>query len=46
MLIFNNRNQARANKDFDQADKLRQELSNLGYTIQDKEGQSTIIKTR
>lgn len=45
MLIFNNRNQARANKDFTQADKLRQELSNLGYTIQDKEGQSVIIKT-
>ena len=45
MLIFNNRNQARANKDFAQADKLRQELSNLGYTIQDKDGQSVIIKT-
>jgi cysteinyl-tRNA synthetase len=46
MLIFNNRNQARANKDFDQADKLRQELSNLGYIIQDKDGQSVIIKTK
>ncbi len=46
MLIFNNRNQARANKDFTQADKLRQELSNLGYIIQDKDGQSTIIKTK
>ena len=43
--IFNQRNQARANKDFAQADKLRQELSNLGYTIQDKDGQSVIIKT-
>jgi len=43
--IFNQRNQARANRDFAQADKLRQELSNLGYTIQDKDGQSVIIKT-
>lgn len=45
MNLFNQRNQARTDKDFEQADKLRQELSNLGYTIQDKDGQSVIIKS-
>lgn len=45
MNLFHQRNQARANKDFTQADKLRQELSVLGYTIQDKDGQSVIIKS-
>ena len=45
MNLFHQRNQARADKDFTQADKLRQELSNLGYTIQDKDGQSVIIKS-
>jgi cysteinyl-tRNA synthetase len=46
MNLFNQRNQARADKDFTQADKLRQELSELGYTIQDKDAQSVIIKTK
>jgi cysteinyl-tRNA synthetase len=45
MNLFHQRNQARADKDFTQADKLRQELSDLGYTIQDKDGQSVIIKS-
>jgi cysteinyl-tRNA synthetase len=41
--IFNQRNRVRADKNFSEADRLRQELSNLGYTIQDTDGKSILI---
>ncbi len=40
--LFNQRNQARADKNFAKADDLREELYNKGYTIKDTSDKSTL----
>jgi cysteinyl-tRNA synthetase len=35
------RNQARNSKDFSEADRIRDELLNLGVILQDKDGKTT-----
>ena len=42
MEIFQRRIAARAEKDFSESDRLRDELLSLGYVVEDKKGTSTI----
>jgi cysteinyl-tRNA synthetase len=44
--LFEQRNQARLNKNFAEADRIRTVLLQQGYTIQDRDGTSIILKTR
>ena len=43
--LISQRNAARANKDFAEADRIRDELENLGIVLEDK-GAETIWKTK
>ncbi|MFN8435955.1 MAG: hypothetical protein U0V18_18180 [Anaerolineales bacterium] len=44
LALLEQRQQARANKDFAESDRLRDQISSLGWTVQDSKAGQTLIK--